>query len=65
MIATAPVPSQEPYYERVFGTVTRLDWDIALGPRSFANADSWLTPPVIVVTAIAIFGFLASPALLA
>ena len=54
-----------PYYERVPGTIARLDWDVAVALRSFADAHSWLTLPVIVATAVAIFGSLASPALLA
>ena len=39
--------------------------DVAVALRSFADANSWLTVPVIAVTAVAIFGSLAGPALLA
>jgi undecaprenyl-diphosphatase len=47
------------------GAITRFDWDVAVALRSFADASSWLTLPVIVITAIAIIGSLATPALLA
>jgi membrane-associated phospholipid phosphatase len=47
------------------GTIARFDWDVAVALRSFADANSWLTLPVIVITAVAIIGSLATPALLA
>ena len=49
----------------MLGAIAGLDRDITDALRSFADAHSWLTTPVIVVTAAAIFGSVASVALLA
>jgi undecaprenyl-diphosphatase len=50
--------------QHVLEAIDRFDRDITWALRSFADAHPWLTAPVIVMTALAIFGSAASVVLL-